>query len=335
MTEDAFAFVTGPESVADFTGDAVSRDELGGAACTTGAPVSRRSSCATRRPRATRSSRSSRTSPTITSPIRRAGRPTTTRRPRLRASRPTRCPSAPTASYDVRVVIDDVARRRLVPRAARRSYAPNLVTGSRRSTGGRSASSRTSRCTAPGTLDIEASRKAARFVAWCDTSTCRSSRSSTRPASSRAATSNGAGMIRHGAELVHAYAAATVPRLLRRDAQGVRRRVHRHGLARHRQRPLRRVAGRRDRGDGRPARGADPARQAAARRRPEPRRRRGRARRRVRGRVRQPVPRRRARPRRRGDRTRADPARARATRSRCSRRSATASRRGAIRNTPL
>ena len=32
MTEDAFAYVTGPDSVADFTGEAVSRTELGGAA---------------------------------------------------------------------------------------------------------------------------------------------------------------------------------------------------------------------------------------------------------------------------------------------------------------
>ena len=55
------------------------------------------------------------------------------------------------------------------------------------------------------------------------------------------------GMIRHGAELVHTYAAATVPRLLRGDAKGVRRRVHRHGLERHRERPLRRVADRRSR----------------------------------------------------------------------------------------
>src|SRR5207342_109714 len=32
MTDDAFAFVTGPDSIADFTGEAVSRAELGGSA---------------------------------------------------------------------------------------------------------------------------------------------------------------------------------------------------------------------------------------------------------------------------------------------------------------
>ena len=65
-------------------------------------------------------------------------------------------------------------------------------------------------------------------------------------------------MIRHGAELVHAYAAATVPAAVRRAAQGVRRRVHRDGLARPRQRLVHRVADGRDRGDGRARRGADP-----------------------------------------------------------------------------
>ena len=70
------------------------------------------------------------------------------------------------------------------------------------------------------------------------------------------------GMIRHGAELVHAYAAATVPAALRRAAQGLRRRLHRHGLPGPRQRRLLRLARRRDRGDGRAGRGADPARPA-------------------------------------------------------------------------
>ncbi len=32
MTDDAFAFVTGPDSIADFTGESVTRTELGGSA---------------------------------------------------------------------------------------------------------------------------------------------------------------------------------------------------------------------------------------------------------------------------------------------------------------
>ena len=145
------------------------------------------------------------------------------------------------------------ARRRLVPRSARRGTRRTSSPGSARSTAARSASSRTSRCSAPAR---STSRRRARRRAssrGATRSTCRSSRSSTRPGFEPGRDLEWRGMIRHGAELVHAYAAATVPRLLRRAAQGVRRRVHRHGLAWHRQRPLRRVAERRDRGDGRGA----------------------------------------------------------------------------------
>ena len=65
------------------------------------------------RSHATRSSRSSRISPTTISPIRRAG--TCDRRPiaAVPRSRPATIPDRPNASYDVRDVIDDVARRRL------------------------------------------------------------------------------------------------------------------------------------------------------------------------------------------------------------------------------
>ena len=91
-------------------------------------------------------------------------------------------------------------------------------------------------------------------------------------------------MIRHGAELVHAYADGDRAAALRRAAQGVRRRVHRDGLEGPRQRLVRRVADRRDRGDGRAAGAvqilhrrelaaidddAERARRAGARSRPE------------------------------------------------------------------
>ena len=68
------------------------------------------------------------------------------------------------------------------------------------------------------------------------------------------------GMIRHGAELVYAYARRDGAAAVRRAAQGLRRRVHRDGLQGHGQRLVRRVADRRDRGHGRARRGADPPR---------------------------------------------------------------------------
>ena len=83
-------------------------------------------------------------------------------------------------------------RRRLVPRAAAAVRTEPRHRARPASTVGPSASSPTSPQQRAGTLDIEASRKAARFVRGATTSTSRSSRSSTRPASSRAATSSGA-----------------------------------------------------------------------------------------------------------------------------------------------
>ena len=134
-------------------------------------------------------------------------------RPRLRARRGGRARRARPRRTTCATVINDVLDERLVPRAARRRTRPTWSPGSGGSTGGPSASSPTSRCTAPARLDIEAAQKAARFVQWCDASTSRSSRSSTPAASSPGRDLEWRGMIRHGAELVHAYAEATVPRL--------------------------------------------------------------------------------------------------------------------------
>jgi acetyl-CoA carboxylase carboxyltransferase component len=64
-----------------------------------------------------------------------------------------------------------------------------------------------------GTIDIEASRKAARFVAWCDTANLPILTFVDTPGFEPGRDLEWRGMIRHGAELVHAYCAATVPRL--------------------------------------------------------------------------------------------------------------------------
>jgi acetyl-CoA carboxylase carboxyltransferase component len=64
-----------------------------------------------------------------------------------------------------------------------------------------------------GTLDIEASRKAARFVAACDAFNLPIVTFVDTPGFEPGRDLEWRGMIRHGAELVHAYCAATVPRL--------------------------------------------------------------------------------------------------------------------------
>ncbi len=120
-------------------------------------------------------------------------------------------PDRPTASYDVRVVITDVVDADSFFEL-RPQHAPNLVTGLARLDGrpiGVVANQPQQRA---GTLDIDASRKAARFVSWCDNFNLPIVTFVDTPGFEPGRDLEWRGMIRHGAELVHAYCAATVPR---------------------------------------------------------------------------------------------------------------------------
>ena len=258
MTADAFAYVTGPEVVAAFTGVA---DHLRPArrrrACTSVRAASPRSSSPTRTKRSSRSRRCSSYLPSnhladppfeaTDDPVDRAVHALPRRGARagdrvLRRARR----SSTTCSTSTR-------SSSCAPR-----YAPNMVTGLGR-LGGRPVGIVANQpMFRAGTLDIEASRKAARFVQWCDAFNFPILTFVDTPGFEPGRDLEWRGMIRHGAELVHAYAAATVPRLCLAAAQGLRRRVHRHGLEEPRQRLVHGVAHRRDRGDGRAGRGADP-----------------------------------------------------------------------------
>ena len=121
-------------------------------------------------------------------------------------------PARATASYDVRVVIDDVldSDSRFELRA---NHAPNLVTALGRLDGqtvGVIANQPQQRA---GTLDIEASEKAARFVQWCDCFNIPLVTFVDTPGFEPGKDLEWRGMIRHGAELVYAYSNASVPRL--------------------------------------------------------------------------------------------------------------------------
>ena len=214
MTPDAFAYVSGPDAVAEFTGVA---DRPG--------PARRR-----RRPRQPhrcgvtgrrrRGRRPRWPSPTC-SPTCRPTTSTTVRswppsaddpldRPCRRAAGTV--PDDARASYDVRTVLADVldAGSLLEVRAR---YASNMVTAYGR-LGGRPVGiiANQPRVRA-GTLDIEASRKAARFVQHCDAFNLPILTFVDTPGFEPGKDLEWRGMIRHGAELVHAYAAATVPRI--------------------------------------------------------------------------------------------------------------------------
>jgi acetyl-CoA carboxylase carboxyltransferase component len=211
MTEDAFAFVTGPESVGGFTGDAVSRVELGGSAV-----HDRRTGVASLVVRDEVVARDALAAMLAYLPDHHLDDP-----PRWEPGDPAdrECtiaartiPDRPNASYDVRVVIDDLADAgsRLELRAG---YAPNLVTALATLDGRPVGIVANQPAHRAGTIDIEASRKAARFIGWCDGFNLPIITLVDTPGFEPGRDLEWRGMIRHGAELVHAYAAATVPRL--------------------------------------------------------------------------------------------------------------------------
>jgi acetyl-CoA carboxylase carboxyltransferase component len=211
MTADAFAYVTGPDVVVAFTGVAIDRDRLGGAA------VHERESGVAALVVADEQEALLAVGTLLSylpsnhledPPIEWTDDPVDRDSTRAAAAVPARA----TASYDVRHVVDDVldAHTWFELRAA---YAPSMVTGLGR-LGGRVVGVVANQpMQQAGSLDVDAAQKAARFVQWCDCFNI--------PVITFVDTSGylpgkdleWRGIIRHGAQLLHSYAAATVPRL--------------------------------------------------------------------------------------------------------------------------
>jgi acetyl-CoA carboxylase carboxyltransferase component len=121
-------------------------------------------------------------------------------------------PTEGTASYDVRHVVRDVVDDgHLLELRAR--YAANVVTAWATIEGRPVGIVANQPSVLAGTLDIEASKKAARFVQLCDAFGLPIVTFVDTPGFQPGKDIEWRGMIRHGAELVHAYAAATVPRV--------------------------------------------------------------------------------------------------------------------------
>ena len=121
-------------------------------------------------------------------------------------------PPSPTGSYDVRSAITAIADD-AVMLELRAGWAPQLCTALCR-IGGRPVGVVANQPQSmAGTLDIAASQKGARFVSFCDSFNIPLLTIVDTPGFMPGKDLEWRGMIRHGAQLVFAYAEATVPRV--------------------------------------------------------------------------------------------------------------------------
>jgi len=209
MTPDAFAFVSGPAMVEEFTGIRIGVHQLGGSA------IHARSSglCAVE-------AASTEQAMEHVSYLLSFLPANTDELPPLVPSHPappdgglqTVIPDRATSSYDVRRVAaglaDDGDVSELWPR-----WAPQLVTAFGRVDGRPVGFVANQSQALAGTLDIAASQKGARFVRFCDAFNIPLVTLVDTPGFLPGKDLEWRGMIRHGAELAFAYAEATVPRI--------------------------------------------------------------------------------------------------------------------------
>lgn len=211
MTSESYAFVQGPTMVEQFTGVAISTDELGGAANHaryTGVP----SAVVADRAAAVE------TVETILSYLpghvdEEAQRwPCDDPADRLCPEAGTEIPESSTGSYDVRKVAAAIADEDSMFELRDR-WAANVVTAFATIDGRPVGIVANQPISLAGTLDIPASQKSARFVSLCDAFNLPIITLVDTPGFYPGKDLEWRGMIRHGAQLVFAYARATVPRI--------------------------------------------------------------------------------------------------------------------------
>ncbi|MDQ6781978.1 MAG: methylmalonyl-CoA carboxyltransferase [Actinomycetota bacterium] len=121
-------------------------------------------------------------------------------------------PTHPSGSYDVRHAVAAIADDGIFLEL-REQWAPQIVTGLTRIDGQPVGVVANQPQAMAGTLDIAASQKGARFVSFCDTFNVPLLTLVDTPGFMPGKDLEWRGMIRHGAQLVFAYAEATVPRV--------------------------------------------------------------------------------------------------------------------------
>ncbi len=211
MTADSYAFVSGPTMVTEITGVRIDNEELGGAAS-----------------HARYSGATSLVAADLDAATEMVGQllaylpqhndeepqrwPTDDPLDRQTPEAGALIPQTSTGSYDVRDVIrticDDGEMLEL-----RARWAPNVVTAFAAMGGLPIGIVANQPLALAGTLDIPASQKAARFVAFCDAFNLPIVTLVDTPGFYPGKDLEWRGMIRHGAQLVFAYGRATVPRI--------------------------------------------------------------------------------------------------------------------------
>jgi len=211
MTDNAYAFVSGPTMVAEFTGETVSNDELGGAAI-----HGRATGVATMVVSTVEAAHLAAEQilhylpdhvddlPSIVENDDPFDRPTPEAGEYI--------PATSTGSYDVRKVIASLVDNEEFLEL-RAKWAANVVTVFARIDGRVVGIVANQPMVLAGTLDIPASQKAARFVAFCDAFNIPIITLVDTPGFYPGKDLEWRGMIRHGAQLVFAYARASVPRV--------------------------------------------------------------------------------------------------------------------------
>lgn len=211
VTERSYAFVSGPVMVREFTGVEITKEDLGSPAS-----LARHAGVAS----LVVSDRSSAYGAVAdllaylpdhvdSEPAQWAASDPPDRRDETLAAM---LPTSTTGSYDMRALIERVVDSGSVLEI-RESFAPNVVTALATLAGRPVGIVANNPIALAGTLDIAASQKAARFVASCDAFNLPIITFVDTPGFYPGKDLEWRGMIRHGAQLVHAYARATVPRI--------------------------------------------------------------------------------------------------------------------------
>ena len=211
MVADGFAFVSGPAMVEQFTGVPVAADDLGGSTV-----------------HAARSGVASLVVADIDAAEAAVGEllrllpphvdqiperlPTTDPADRPTPELAEVIPTSTTGGYDVRAVLEAVVDGGSVIEL-RAGWAPNLVTALASVNGFPVGMVANQPQHLAGTLDIAASQKGARFVSFCDAFNLPIVTFVDTPGFQPGKDLEWRGMIRHGAQMAFAYAAATVPRI--------------------------------------------------------------------------------------------------------------------------